>query len=316
MATGRIDVHLHVIPPVFRATVLAAGRGPTISTGFPAWTEDVALGTMDRHGISAAILSISQPGVHFGDDHKARLLARQCNEYMAGCIARSPKRFGAFAAMPLPDVEGACAEIVHALDVHRLDGIGLLASYGERFLGDPLFDPVLKLLDERQATVFIHPNFHPSSRSLKLDLPAFVTEFPFDTTRAAVNLIFSGALVRFPRIRFILAHAGGTLPYLAGRLLATPAIDPRFVGLTPDHIRAGLRHFWYDTALAAGRSTFGALDQVADPAKILFGSDWPYAPEAVTAETVRTLDEPGFLGPERQQAIARGNALKLFPRFA
>ncbi len=313
-APMRIDVHFHAIPAFYREAAAAAGRGPTTSRGFPAWTPELALALMDQNGIATAITSISQPGVHFGDDVKARKLARQCNEHAAELIRRWPRRFGAFAALPMPDVAGAKAEVLHALDVLKLDGIGLLASYGERFLGDPAYDPVLALLNEREAVVFIHPNYHPSSRALGLKLPGFLVEFLFDTTRAAVNLIFSGAIERFPRIRFILAHAGGTLPFIAWRLAAAPSIDPQFA-LTPERIRAGIRHFWYDTALSAGQANFGALDAVADPSRILFGSDWPFAPEAITRETVASIERPGTLGPAQQRAVDRENALALFPRL-
>lgn len=314
-SSGRIDVHFHPLPQFYKDAVIAGGRGPTVSTGFPAWTPELALELMDQNGIAAAILSISQPGVHFGDNSKARNLARECNEFMAKMIGDLPGRFGAFAALPLPDIEGAIAEIDYAMDTLKLDGVGLLASYGEKFLGDSLFDPVLAALDRRDAVVFIHPNYHPSSRALTLPWPGFAMEFTFDTTRAAVNLMFTGALQRFPKIRFILAHAGGTLPYLAWRLSAAPFIDPRSIKLSPEQVLASLRHFWYDTALAAGRQTFGTLNEVADHGRILFGSDWPYAPKAVTQASVKAFHEPGFLSAEQQEAIDRGNALKLFPRF-
>lgn len=312
--TGRIDVHFHTIPPFFREAVTAAGLGPTVSGGFPAWSPELSLGVMDRHGIDVAITSVSQPGVHFGDDAKARALGRRCNEHAAELMARWPRRFGAFAALPLPDVQGAIAEAAHALDVLNHDGVCLLASYGERFLGDAHFDPLLELLNERGAVAFIHPNFHPSSRALKLELPGFMMEFLFDTTRAAVNLAFGGALDRFPRIRFILAHAGGTLPYIAWRLSMTPLIDARFGHLKPEQVLAQLRRFWYDTGISAGPSTLGALREVADPARVLFGSDWPYAPEAVTARTIEALAASELL--KDKPAVDRGNALKLFPRFS
>ena len=314
--TGHIDVHFHAIPDFFRDAVKAAGLGPAISTGFPAWSADDALSVMDDNAIATAILSISQPGVHLGDDREARSLARRCNEHAAELIERHAGRFGAFAALPLPDIAGTKIELAYALDVLELDGVGLFASYGERFLGDPHFDPVLEVLNERDAVAFVHPNFHPSSRALRLDTPAFAVEFLFDTTRAAVNLILSGALDRFPRVRFILAHAGGTLPYVAWRLAAVPAIDRRFAALPPDKIYAGIKHFWYDTALSAGQGALAALQAVADPARILFGSDWPYAPAAVTAATVAALAEPGALAAGTRAGVERANAVALFPRFA
>ena len=255
--SGLIDVHSHLIPPFYREALIAAGRGPSILGGFPEWTPELALAVMDRHGIATSILSVSQPGTHFGDDGKARALSRTFNEYMAGLIERHAGRIGAFAVTPLPDIDGACAAVAHALDVLKLDGIGLLASYGEMFLGDPNLDPVMQELNSRGAIVFVHPNLHPTTASLGLSLPSWLVEYPFDTSRAAVNLIFSGTLRRFPRIRFILAHAGGTLPYLSWRIAAAPMIDRRFHQLSADDIRADLRSFWYETAQAPGRRAAG-----------------------------------------------------------
>ena len=313
MGAEHIDVHVHAIPAFLREALTAAGRGATISTGTPAWSVESALQVMDVNQIATSILSVSQPSVHFGDDAAARRLARECNMFFAELNTRFPRRFGAFAVTPLPDVEGACAEARHALDVLKLDGVGLLASYGETYLGDPLFDPLLRLLNERRALVFIHPNYHPSSRKLDLKLPGFLVEFTFDTTRAAVNLIFSGALERFPDIRFILAHAGGTLPFLAWRLQAGLAIDRQFSRLSEHQIRAGVRHFWYDTALSAGPASLAALGETADSTRILFGSDFPYAPPRLVTQQIETLNQS--CGPAHQASIGRTNALALFPRF-
>jgi predicted TIM-barrel fold metal-dependent hydrolase len=311
----RIDVHFHAVPEAFKQAAAAAGRGATISSGFPRWSPELALDVMDRHGIATAITSISQPGVHFGDDQAARALARRCNEDAASTMAQWPRRFGAFAALPLPDVAGACAEIDHALDVLKLDGVCLLASHGERFLGDPLFDPVLEALNARSAVVFVHPNFHPSSRRLEWQLPAFLTEFPIDTTRAAVNLVFSGATLRFPRIRFILAHAGGALPYLAWRLSLAPMIDRRFADRTGTGILEEIGRFWFDTAQAAGAPVLASLQQIASPQRVLFGSDWPYCPEPVIAHTAAALEDSPVLDRAAIDNIARNNALALFPRL-
>ena len=311
---GRIDVHAHIVPPFLTEAAREAGYGASISAGFPRWTEELALDFMDENGIAATFNSVSQPGVHYGDDVKARRLARQCNEFLAEVATRHPERFGSFAAVPLPDVDGALAEIAYALDVLKLDAVGLLASYGASFLGDAKFDPVLSLLNERAATVFIHPNYHPSSKSLGMGIPGFLVEFPFDTTRAVANLIFTGALERFPRIKFILAHNGGNIPFLSWRLAMAPLIDPRFKQLSPESVLAAVRSFYYETAQAAGPGPMAAMSAVADPTHLLFGTDWPYCPASVTqAGDVALLEE---LGSEAAAAdIFRNNALRLFPRF-
>lgn len=303
----RIDVHCHTIPDFFREAVRESGHVST-SGVFPPWNPQLALETMDRNGIAAAITSISYPGVHFGDDAKARALARRCNEFAGDLIARWPARFGAFATLPLPDIDGSLLE----LEASRLDGVCLLASYNGVYLGESLYDPLLEDLDRRGTVVFIHPGMHPSSRETGLRWPGFMMEFLFDTTRAAVNLLFSGALERYPRIRFILAHAGGVLPYFSWRLAVAPMISPLLKGWTEERILAGIRSFWFDTALSPGPQTLGCLREVAEPARILFGSDWPFAPEGVTAKSVAALDA---LDGAQRRSIGRDNALALFPRF-
>jgi 6-methylsalicylate decarboxylase len=309
----RIDVHFHHIPPFYREAVRAAGRGPAIGK-YPDWSPAIALDLMDVHGIEVALTSLAQPGVGFGTRESAEALARRCNDFAAELMARWPARFGAFATVPMWSMDGACKEIAYALDALRFDGVSLFASYGEKFLGDREFDPVLEMLNARGAVVFIHPGLHPSSQALALPWPAFMMEYLFDTTRAVVNLVFSGAIERSPRIHFILPHAGGLVPYFAWRLSVSPMVDARLPALSREKVYAGLAHFWYDNALSPGSETFGALDCVARPERIVFGSDFPFANARVIAQAIKTY-EAGFLSEERRLAIDRANALALFPKY-
>ncbi len=295
----RIDVHFHLIPPFYREAVYAAGRGPAIGR-YPEWTPQLALDLMDAYGIEVALTSLAQPGVGFGSEASAQALARRCNDYAAELIARWPKRFGAFGTVPMGIMQHAVDEIAYSLDALKFAGVSLFASYGEHFLGDARFDPVLAMLDARGAVVFVHPGLHPSSAALALAWPAFMMEYLFDTTRAAVNLIFSGA--------------GGLLPYFAWRLSVSPMIDARLPQLSREQVHASLKQFWYDNALSPGQQTFGALDHVASPERVVFGSDYPFANACVIAEMIKTY-ESGFLSDARRAAIDRGNALALFPKY-
>jgi predicted TIM-barrel fold metal-dependent hydrolase len=308
----RIDVHLHIIPQFYQDAVRAAGLGPARRAGYPAYSVERALEVMDASEIELAVTSVAQPGVGFAERATARELARRLNEYAADLAARHPQRFGGFATIPMHDIADAVAETEHALDALKLHGVSLFASYGEKFLGDPQFDPVLDALNRRKAVVFIHPTLHPSSRTIALPWPGFVMEYLFDTTRAAVNLLLGGTLERFPDIKFILPHAGGTLPYFAWRLASTPVIDPTTPQWPREKFAAGLRRFWYDTALASGATTMGALRTVADPDKIVFGSDWPFVPPPLVAEAVKEHTAPGLHTEAERAAIDRGNALRLF----
>jgi predicted TIM-barrel fold metal-dependent hydrolase len=310
----RIDIHLHLIPQFYQDAAYEAGAGPAIGR-YPDWSPELALDLMDRSGIEVALMSLAQPGVQFGDPKKAAALARRCNDYSAELNARWPQRFGSLAVVPMWDVDDAVAEIEHALGALEHQGVCLFASYGDKFLGDPWFDPVLAALNDRAAVVFVHPALHPSSRTLALPWPGFMMEYVFDTTRAAVNLAFSGATERFRRIRFVLAHAGGLMPYFAWRLSVSPMIDKRLEQISPDEVYARLRRFWYDNALSPTAETFACLKGVAAGNQIVFGSDWPFANARVVTEAVRTYE--GVTMPAQQRnAIDRDNALSLFPQFA
>jgi 6-methylsalicylate decarboxylase len=313
MAAGKIDVHFHLIPQFYRDAVYEAGRGPAIGR-YPDWSPPLALELMDKHGIALAITSIAQPGVGFMPDEKAADFARRCNDYAAELIAQHPGRFGCFGLLPMHDMDAAIAEARYCLETLGFEGISLFASYGEKFLGDAAFDPLMTYLDARAVVVHIHPGLHPSSRSLDLPWPGFMIEYPFDTTRAAVNLLFSGALERFANIRFILSHAGGTLPFLAWRLSVAPMIDKRLRQRSREDIFAGLKTFWYDNALASGIESMGTLSRIAAKERILFGSDWPFCNDGVVAEEVKDFTAPGFLAADATAMIARENALKLFPQ--
>lgn len=326
---ARIDVHAHAVPPVFRAALaaqLASGKAR-----LPAWTPEMALEGMDRNGIASAVVSLSTPGTHLGDDAKARSLSRDCNAYFAELKGRAANRFGAFAALPLPDVDGACREAEYALDVLKLDGVGLFSSYGGRHLGDAAFDPLLARLNERKAVAFIHPTTNCLCEDVHPNVSPTLVEYLFDTTRAALNLIVSGAMDRFPHIRFILAHAGGTLPFVSWRVSHTIARhfslglfperypqewrDRMPKDITEDFTLQRLRRFWYDIALSPGPAVFGSLLTVADESRILFGSDVPYATEPMVREVIETLNVPDFLSASLRSAIERDNALQLFPRL-
>lgn len=311
----RIDVHHHLVPPPFARAFAARGLTKVAGAPLPEWTPERSLSLMDSTAIATAILSLSAPGVHFGSDDEASQLARACNEYAAELCERHAGRFGSFAVLPMPNAERAAREAAHALDVLNADGVVLLGSTRGVFLGDPALDELMTELDRRAAVVFVHPNLHATSESLPLSAPGFFVEFLCDTTRAATNLIFNGALERFPRIRFILAHAGGFLPYIAWRLSLGNLI-PEIADRAPAGVLEYVRRFYFDTALSPSPFAMATLTRLVDPSHILFGSDFPFAPEAVTAMETRALDEMIEWSPQMKRGVARDHPLALFPRFA
>ena len=314
--TGRIDVHHHQFNDRYRRALAENSYDNVGGIPAPAWNREIALDQMGANGISAAILSISAPGVHFGDDQAARALARHCNEWSATMCAEEPGRFGFFAVLPMPDVDGSLEEIAHAFDVLGADGVVLMSSHLDgSYLGDPRFDPVMAELDRRRAVVFIHPQVPTTGVAPNVGIPVFAMDFTFDTTRAAFNMVFNGTIERHPGIRFILAHAGGTVPYLAWRFGLIWAPGSELESRAPKGAMHYLRSFWYDTALSATPQALGSLLQLVGPDRILFGSDFPFAPEAITRASVAGLTRSDLLDDAARASIDRGSALALFPRF-
>ena len=314
---SRIDVHAHFLPDAYRRAGLAAGiTKPDGMPAWPAWDPAGALATMDRLGVASAVLSVSSPGVNFGNDAAAVSLARAVNEAGAELVALHPARFGLFASLPLPDIDAALAEAGHALDALHADGVVLLTNYRGIYLGDPRFDALFAELDRRHAVVFIHPTgpFCPRCAG-GLDYPQPMIEFMFETTRAVTHLVFSGTLDRYPRIQFIVPHAGAAIPVLSDRIAGMiPALG--LAGApTSDHVSALLRRLYYDLAGYAVPKMLPSLLAVADPGRILYGSDWPFTPEPVVAKLATLIDSAPTLDGATRSLILRANAEALLPRL-
>ncbi|MGH7088063.1 MAG: amidohydrolase family protein [Stellaceae bacterium] len=308
----RIDVHHHILPPVYKERAreqLLAGTSLDPTPLFQ-WTPEGALAAMDRFGIETAIGSISTPGIWFGDDRAARPLARDCNEFMAEMKRDNPKRFGFFAAIPLPDRDGSLAEIEHAFDRLGADGIGILTSYRDRWPGDPAFDAVFAELNRRKAVVFVHPTVPLCCVGLIPNIHPALTEFVFDTTRAITSFLANGTFARYPEIRFIFCHAGGTIMPISYRVASLERSPALKAGL-PHGVLAELRKLYYDTAASYTPPAIAALRAVVPLSQLLFGTDNPYVPVAVSATG---FDQFGF-SPEEAAAINRENALRLFPNL-
>ncbi|WP_420211552.1 2-hydroxy-1-naphthoic acid nonoxidative decarboxylase [Burkholderia aenigmatica] len=308
---NRIDVHQHVVPP-FWADALPAHGGDPSGWGSPAWSPESAIAFMDSLEIQTGVLSLTAPGVQGWNGQAKRDMARQVNEYVAGLVAQRPTRFGNFATLPLPDVDGTLAEIGHAFDTLKADGVVLLSNYGGVYLGDPAFESVWAELDRRRAVVFIHPA-KPAIDAVP-GMPGPLLDYPFDTTRTAVQLVLNGVIARHPNVRIILSHAGGFLPYTAYRF-AELAPGVRNDVPNRDGLLDLLRTFYFDTALSSP-SALPSLTAFAQPDRVLYGSDFPYAPPAVSTSFTHAQDAYAALGADRHAAINHANALPLFPRLA
>ena len=307
---SRIDIHHHVSPPAYIAAANANNFGePPMKT----WTVEKSLADMDKAGVASAILSVTTPAVSFTSGDAARKLARECNEYAARLTADHPGRFGSFAVIPLTDVDGSLQEIAHALDTLKADGIGLMTSYGDKWLGDPVFLPVMEELNRRKALVYTHPTTANCCVNLVKTQQPVMIEFATDTTRTLADIVFSGNALKFRDIRWIFSHAGGTMPFLIERFVRNPSLDPKAREAVPDGTLAELQRFYYDTAQTANRSAMSALTAIIPTSQIVFGTDFPYR---TSIDHVKGLRDCGLFSEAQLADIERDNALKLLPRLA
>ncbi len=325
----RIDVHAHYLPEKYRSALAAAGHSkPSGMPGIPSWSVDQHVGMMDRLGIEASVLSISAPGLHFGDDAAARDLARYCNEEGAKAMQAHPKRFGLFASLPLPDVDGAMKELTYAFDELHADGVVMESNFKGVYLGDRRLDPVFAELNRRSARLFIHPT-NPDCPCCQgkapgqdpaslppIGYPFPMIEFMFETARAVFNLILSGTLARFPNIKVIVPHAGAVIPVLADRVTGlSPALGlPQKLDVSAFY--ETLRGMHYDLAGFPLPRQLLPLLEIADPKRLLYGSDWPYTPEPLVAALAAKLDASPLMTESMRRDIMHNNALALFPKFA
>jgi predicted TIM-barrel fold metal-dependent hydrolase len=301
----RIDVHHHLVPPDYRTAVGAAAAAS------PPWTPAQSIDVMDKGGVEKAILSLSMPGVWLGDVQQARILARIVNDYGALTARDHPGRFGLFAALPLPDIEGSLREIEYVYGTLQVEGIGLLTSFGNQWLGDMAFAPVWEELNRRRAVVYTHPLTPACCGNLGYGLGPGAIEWATDTTRTIASLLFSGTAARYPEIRWIFSHGGGTFPFLLSRFVREEQTQKGIEQRLPRGLMYEVRKFYYDTAQANTAGALDALLEMAPSSQVLYGSDYPF----------RTFEEvTGGLAAYRRfaagdlRAIERDNALRLLAK--
>jgi predicted TIM-barrel fold metal-dependent hydrolase len=278
--SGLIDVHHHFLPPFYFAENrdgYLTGSGRRVLS----WTPEQALAAMDKHGVATAVLSLTAGIFWSGDRQAATRTARRANEYAADVVRTHRGRFGLFAVIPLPDTEASLREIEYAYGVLKADGIHLITSYDDKWLGHPDYQPVFEELNRRKAVVFVHPTISSCCRTLLPDVSPILIEIPQDTARAVTNLLFTGTFARFKDIRFIFTHAGGNVPMLLGRMHQYGPKD--IAEKAPNGIEYELKRLYYDIAATAYRPAIAALTSLVPTTQILFGSDHPFVPLADTA---------------------------------
>jgi predicted TIM-barrel fold metal-dependent hydrolase len=317
-ACGRIDVHAHFLPDVYAQALARAGLA-TLDGGFPVpkWSAAAAIEVMDRQEIATAMVSLSSPSSHFLPPAERPALVRDVNDVGAELMRAHPGRFGYFATLPMPDVSASLAEIRRAFDGLGVDGVVLQTNTDGAYLGSPAFAPIFAELNRRKATLFLHPTSPACFEALGLGRPAPLLEFPLDTTRTIVDLLYSRTLQTNPDIKVIVPHGGAALPALIARIAAfanLPFIEPR--PASEAEVFETLARLYYDVALSAHPVPFAALRRIAPITQILFGSDWPFTPEAGVARNIHQLTQANDLSEDEARAIARDNAERIFPRLA
>jgi predicted TIM-barrel fold metal-dependent hydrolase len=301
---GRIDVHHHMLPPFYmdlRRAVPDVGKMPT-------WLPSKSLDDMEKNGVTTAMLSLAVSGVTFDAGEGGRSLARKSNDFGAQLVMDHPASFGLLAALPLPDPQGSLMEMEYALDTLHADGIAVLSSYGDKWLGDPAYAPVFEELNRRKAVVFVHPNAPNCCANLQAHVPASVMEFLFDTTRTIESLLMNGTFSWFPNLQFIFSHDGGAMPMLANRIARLFPKD--LAAQAPNGVLYELKRQYYDTASASNPTSLSALMSLIPSSQILFGSDFPFLSAGDTASDLMHSGLPD----NTVEAINRTNAVRLFER--
>lgn len=328
-SANKIDVHHHIFPKEYVDALKEAGVKKTYGVDFPKWTVETSFKKMKENGIQIAVLSISTPGVYFkGVEFPkgfSENLARMTNNIIAEAKDKYPERFGGFATIPMLNQKAAVEELNYAMDTLQLDGVCLMTNYGGKYLGDKYFEPIFKELNKRKAVVYIHPTDPGDDHDFEMDFPNALIEAPFDTTRAVANLMYNGVLDRYPNIRYILSHGGGTIPYIAWRLAGieygqkgkrTPIIRTFYDFLVNGEPTTGLRHLknmYYDTAHVSGEYGVKTLQLFAGSEHIVFGTDLCISKLAPII--TKNLNKNGDFTDEEYRQMSYENSLKLFPQL-
>jgi predicted TIM-barrel fold metal-dependent hydrolase len=314
-----IDVHSHVLPDIYLDALKEAGV--TSIDGFPTpdWSLEDHLKMMDKHDIQACVLSLSSPGLEFAGPDLAVNLARTINIQFSEMIREHPARFGAFALLPLPNVKASLDEIAYALDVLKLDGVGLFTNYEGTYLGDPRFAPVLDELHRRRAVAFVHPTKPLGSDSLTLGYPAPMLEYPFDTTRMMLSLLDTDTIERCSHIRFILCHGGGALPLLLPRIgplmLAKKGGNKLSLLINMMRVERQVQSCFFDLTAATSPAYLASLKEMHDSSKLLMGFDYPFMPPGMIDKAKDGVSEFEDFTEKDKAAIDQSNAQSLFPRL-
>lgn len=308
MPATRIDVHHHVSAPTWLDSMksMKKANAPLLN-----WSAQKSIDDMDKAGVATAMTSPAPPQLRGLDAATAARVARESNEFAKKLEAQYPGRFGTWAMLPLPFVDESLKEIEYAFDTLKVDGVGCMTSFGDKWLGYAEFEPVWAELNRRKATVYTHPTAANCCVNLVRDVDEALIEFGADTARSIFSLVFSGTAEKYPDINWIWSHGGGVLTSLAERFLDRASRLPTTaVKFTHEQVNAQLRRFYYDTAMIMNEAPIAGLVKLVPVSQIVYGTDYPYR-----SSVDYTKGLPAFFKGDNLKAVERENALRLIPRL-
>jgi predicted TIM-barrel fold metal-dependent hydrolase len=278
---------------------------------------DRHLAMMEANGIAACVLSWPA-ATSFCSGKPARDLARAMNEAFAEIVARHPTRFGAFAVLPLDDMDATVEEMTYALDVLKLDGLSTGTHVAGAYLGDSRFDPWFAEMNRRGVTLFVHPIPPLNAAQVSMGINVSILEFMFDSTRMATNMVLSGAKKRFADVRMICTHGGGTIPYVASRISILEPLfgaGPNRPTLSGEEVLAGLSTFYFDLTASTAPASLDAIRHLVPPSRLMLGFDFPMMPAGTIPGAWKSFEDYGYSAGDRFDIIQR-TALNLLPALA
>jgi 6-methylsalicylate decarboxylase len=317
---GRIDVHYHIGGNNGLGGGGDANAPPTRTSQ---WTPQRAIEDMDRAGTAAGIISASAAGAGTGTIPERNRQARQFNDTAARLCTDHPDRFGLWARLPLTDIDASLKEIEYAHDVLKADGIGLVTSYEDMWLGDPKIRPIWEELNRRKAVVYVHPNDAAccgganvlSYQKQHPPVSGSWFEFPMNTARTIFSLMLGGVIRQMPDIRFIFSHSGGVAPLLVSRIegfVDWDSVGPeKLHAMFPDGLENEFAKLYFEVAQGFSQVNMDALTKLVPQSHILYGSDYPVFALDHTEIGLQKLKLPATF----RRGIERDNAVALLPRW-
>lgn len=315
-----VDLHTHIIIPEYTEVLKAHGAELEETFPLPTWDAGRHIAFMDRAGIRTAVLTMPAPQPYYGDTEESARCIRRVNEASAAVKRQYPGRFRFCASLPLPDVDAAIREAVYALDTLGADGVKLATNSRGQYLGAAELDPLMEVLNERHALVIIHPHRPtPCSGEIIAATPLAMYEYPAETTRAVVNMLVRNVPVRYPNLKVVVPHCGSFLPLALPRM---KSILPAMVNqgyMQPIDWEDNLSHLYFDLAGSPTGEVLHSLLTITAHDHILYGSDYPYLPDAVLQANLQRLKQT--LAADRELAAYAElflwkNAERLFVRSA